>query len=221
MIEFQNVSKYYKTKTGKKWVLEQASFVLPPGHNYGILGGNGAGKSTLLRLIAGAEFPDQGNVVRYSSVSFPVGFAGTFHGQLSGRQNASFVARIYGADVAEVCDFVTDFAELGAYFDMPVETYSSGMLAKLAFGVSLAIDFDIYLIDEVTEVGDARFRRKCSEVFYNRMSRSDIVMVSHNSHTIRAYCDRGAILRNGQLELFETLDAAMREYDKMMEHSDA
>jgi capsular polysaccharide transport system ATP-binding protein len=221
MIQFENVTKTYSTGRGVKTILDKASFSFPIGHNYGILGGNGAGKSTLLRVIAGAEHPNSGRVRRHARVSFPLGFSGTFHSQLSGRQNAAFLARVYGADERAVIDFVAGFAELGAYFDMPIQTYSSGMMAKLAFGVSLAIDFDVYLVDEVTEVGDARFRKKCSEAFMERMARSDIIMVSHNSHTIKAYCDRGAILMNGNLVFFDSIDEAMKVYREMMGAADA
>ena len=210
MIEFHDVTKHYRIPGGRKTVLEDASFAFEIGHNYGILGGNGAGKSTLLRLISGSEHPNRGRIVRRARISFPLGFTGTFHGHLSGRQNCTFVARIYGADEHFVDRFVADFSELGRYLDMPVQTYSSGMAAKLAFGLSLALDFDVYLVDEVTEVGDARFRQKCAEAFRDRAKRSDIVMVSHNSHTIKAYCDRGAVLGDGAIEFFESVDAAMR-----------
>ncbi len=221
MIDFHNVTKRYRTRSGLKHVLDRASFRFEVGHNYGILGGNGAGKSTLLRLIAGAEYPNSGRIRRQVRVSFPVGFGGTFHGYLSGRLNTTFVARVYGQDPDRVNAFVADFSELGPYFDMPVQTYSSGMVAKLAFGLSLAIDFDVYLVDEVTEVGDARFRLKCAEVFKERMARSDIIMVSHNTHTIKAYCDRAAILINGQLEMFDHIDDAMRAYRDVMGAADA
>jgi capsular polysaccharide transport system ATP-binding protein len=212
MIEFFNVTKRYRTIRGIRTILDNASFVLEDGHNYGILGGNGAGKSTLLRIIAGAEYPNQGHVRRSVRVSFPVGFSGTFHGHLSGRLNTAFLARVYGADEDGVADFVSDFSELGPYFDLPIYTYSSGMLAKLAFGVSFALDFDIYLVDEATEVGDARFRQKCARLFRERIARSDIIMVSHNSYTIRAYCDRAAVLMDGRLEFFDSVETAMRVY---------
>jgi capsular polysaccharide transport system ATP-binding protein len=216
MISFRNVTKCYRTHRGEKAVLDNVTCTFPAGHNVGILGHNGAGKSTMLRLISGAEGPDRGRITKSVRVSFPLGFSGTFHPGLSGRQNATFVARIYGEDVGRVVAFVEEFSELGAYFDMPILTYSAGMNAKLAFGISLAIDFDVYLIDEVTEVGDARFRRKCAEVFAERMVRSDIIMVSHNSSTVKAYCDMGAILTGGQIEFYDTIDEAMREYRLLM-----
>lgn len=220
MIGFEKVTKSYATGRGRKIILDRASCRFPPGRNVGVLGMNGAGKSTLLRLIAGAEPPDSGSIRRSVRVSFPLGFTGTFHPDLSGRQNATFIARVYGENVRRVVEFVDDFAELGPYYDMPIRTYSAGMGAKLAFGISLAIDFDVYLIDEVTEVGDALFRQKCVNVFSERMLYSDIIMVSHNSHTIRAYCDVGAVLYNGRLIFFESIDDALNAYRAVMGTAD-
>jgi capsular polysaccharide transport system ATP-binding protein len=216
MIRFDNVTKYYRTVGQKKFILRDASFEFDIGNNYGILGGNGAGKSTLLRVIAGAEPPNRGRIDRRVRVSFPIGFSGTFHGHLSARQNAAFIARVYGENTRRVTDFVWDFSELGTYYDMPIQTYSSGMMAKFAFGLSMAIDFDVYLVDEVTEVGDARFREKCAAYFRDRMVRSDIIMVSHNSHTIKAYCNRGAVINDGQIEFFDTVDEALRVHKNIM-----
>lgn len=221
MISFESVTKRYRTHGGVRTILEEASFTFDIGHNYGILGSNGAGKSTLLRMIAGSEFPTSGTVRRHVRVSFPLGFTGTFHTHLSGRQNASFLARVYGARERSVDEFVAEFSELGAYYEMPLHTYSSGMMAKLAFGISLAIEFDVYLVDEVTEVGDARFRNKCALAFRERMARSDIIMVSHNSHTIRAYCDRGAVIVNGQVQFFDSIEAAIQMHDRVMGAADA
>lgn len=221
MIWFDGVDKRYRSARSTTTILSNASFVFPAGHNVGILGGNGAGKSTLIRLIAGAEDPDRGNIRSEVRVSFPLGFSGTFHPNLSGRQNAVFLARAYGEDTSRVVDFVADFAELGPYLDMPINTYSSGMLAKLAFGASLAIDFDVYLIDEVTEVGDARFRQKCAAYFADRMTRSDIIMVSHSTHTIKAYCDMGAVLHDGQLDFYESVGDALHAYRNLMGAADA
>jgi capsular polysaccharide transport system ATP-binding protein len=213
------VRKSYRTPRGRKFVLDNASATFESGHNYGILGVNGAGKSTLIRLIAGSELPDRGIVRRYGRVSFPLGFGGTFHGALSGCENAAFIARIYGAPVRATLDYVEDFAELGEYWTMPVNTYSSGMRARLAFAVCLAIDFDVYLIDEVTEVGDQRFRRKCADAFRTRMAHSDIVLVSHNPQTIRQYCDRGAILADGSLSLYDEIGAALTCHHRMLQET--
>lgn len=216
MIALDRVAKSYATNAGRKVVLEDASVEFASGHNFGILGANGAGKSTLIRLLAGSEMPDRGSVRRRARVSFPLGFGGTFHGSLSGRENVAFVARVYGAAVRQTVRFVEDFAELGEYFAMPVETYSAGMRARLAFGTCLAIDFDVYLIDEITEIGDERFRRKCAAAFRERLKRSDIILATHNSHTIRRYCDRAAILAGGRLHLFDDVASAFERYRDML-----
>lgn len=202
--------------SGEKTILRDADFVFPVGHNVGVLGGNGAGKSTLMKLISGAELPDRGAIERHRRVSFPLGFTGTFHPDLTGRQNARFLARVYRQDPQELLDFVEDFAELGDYFDEPTRYYSSGMLARFAFGVSFAIDFDVYLIDEITEVGDAAFRRKCAAMFRNKLLTSDIILVSHNTHTIRSYCDMAAVLHGGNLTFYATLEEAMRVYRSLV-----
>jgi capsular polysaccharide transport system ATP-binding protein len=217
MIRLEHVFKSYRTRNGRRVVLDNANATFEAGHNYGILGVNGAGKSTLIRLLAGSELPDRGVVRRYGRVSFPLGFGGTLHGALSGRENAAFIARIYGAPMRATIDYIEYFAELEEYFNMPINTYSSGMRARLAFAACLAIDFDIYLIDEVTEVGDQRFRRKCAETFRARMPHSDIILVSHNPQTVRQYCDRGAILADGALSLYDDVGAALTRHHRMLQ----
>ncbi|MBV8121280.1 MAG: ABC transporter ATP-binding protein [Alphaproteobacteria bacterium] len=217
MIRLDHVYKAYRTRYGRKVVLDNANATFEVGHNYGILGLNGAGKSTLIRLLAGSELPDRGAVRRYGRVSFPLGFGGTFHGALSGRENAAFIARIYGAPLRATVAYIEDFSELGEYLTMPVNTYSDGMRARLAFAACLAIDFDVYLIDEVTEIGDQRFRRKCAEAFRARMKYSDIVIVSHNPQTVRQYCDRGAILANGTLSIYDDLNAALARHHRILQ----
>jgi capsular polysaccharide transport system ATP-binding protein len=216
VIALDRVAKSYATSAGRRVVLAEATVDFPAGHNFGILGANGVGKSTLIRLLAGSELPDRGDIRRDARVSFPLGFGGTFHGGLSGRENVAFIARIYGAAVRPTIRFVEEFAELGEYFRMPVETYSAGMRARLAFAACLAIDFDVYLVDEVTEVGDERFRRKCALAFRERLQRSDIILATHNSHTIRQYCDRGAILADGRLQVFDDLTEAFARYRGML-----
>ena len=219
MITLDRVSKVYRTRSGRRTVLDNVSVTFDSGQNFGVLGVNGAGKSTLIRLIAGSEIPDFGVVRRYARVSFPLGFGGTFHGALSGRENVAFVARIYGAGTRGVLHYVEEFSELGEYLHMPVNTYSAGMRARLAFATCLALDFDLYVIDEVTEVGDQRFRQKCAEAFRERIQRSDIILVTHNIHTLRQYCDRGAILANGELTLFDDIDTALGQYHRMVQES--
>jgi capsular polysaccharide transport system ATP-binding protein len=217
MIRLERVSKAYRTRAGRRTVLDDVGATFEAGHNFGVLGVNGAGKSTLIRLLAGSELPDRGAIRRSARVSFPLGFGGTFHGALSGRENTQFLASIYGAAMRPMLDYVADFAELGDYFEMPVDTYSAGMRARLAFAACLAIDFDVYLIDEATEVGDQRFRRKCAEAFRARLARSDIILASHNAETLRQYCDRGAVLAGGALTLFDDLGAAIGRYHRLLQ----
>ncbi len=215
MITLDGVCKSYPTRQGgRRLVLDKVSAAFDNGYNFGVLGANGAGKSTLIRLLAGSEMPDRGRIRRQGRVSFPLGYGGTFHGALSGRENIAFIARVYGASLRRIIDDVADFAELGAYYDMPVNTYSAGMRARLGFGACLAIDFDTYLIDEVTEIGDDRFRRKCAAAFRDRMRRSDIILVTHNSRTVRQYCDRGAILANGELRVYDRIGEALDDYHR-------
>ena len=213
MIELDKVTKIYSTHSSVNVVLDAVSFTFEPRKNIGVLGRNGAGKSTLLRLIAGTEQPDSGNVNRHGSVSWPIGFSGGFNGSLSGEENCRFVARIYGADVDEVVGFTMDFAELGEYFHMPVKTYSSGMRARLAFGLSMAVEFDAYLVDEVTAVGDARFQQKCRKAFQERSGRSSVIIVSHQLATIKDYCDHCAVLSRGRLHYFTSIEEARRMYE--------
>lgn len=213
MIELRNVCKSYRTPKGLKTVLDDISIVIPPGRNIGILGRNGAGKSTLLRMISGAELPTSGHVTRSASVSWLIGFSGGFHGSLTGRENLRFICRIYNADIKKATVFVEDFSGLDEYMDMPVSTYSSGMKAKLAFGLSMAIDFDYYLIDEVTAVGDSVFQRKSKEEFDRRKEHSSLLVVSHNSNTIRSHCDVAAVLADGRLTLFDDVEMAIRHYE--------
>jgi capsular polysaccharide transport system ATP-binding protein len=216
VIAFDGVAKSYPTAAGRRVLLDQVSAEFCSGYNFGILGANGAGKSTLIRLLAGSEMPDRGTIRRDCRVSFPLGFGGTVHGALSGRENVAFIARVYGAGVGQTARFVEEFAELGEYFDMPVDTYSAGMRARLAFGVCLAIEFDVYLIDEVTEIGDERFRRKCAAAFRERLRSSDIILATHNHHTIRQYCDRAAVLGGGRLRLFDSVAEAFECYRNLL-----
>jgi len=215
MIQLDRVFKFYKTHGNTKIVLDHVSTVFQSGRSYGLLGVNGAGKSTTIRLIAGTELPNSGRIRRSVRVSWPLGFGGGFHPLVSGRENVKFVARVYGADVRKVLNFVEDFAELGDYIDAPVKTYSSGMMARLAFGMSMAIDFDCYLIDEITAVGDARFQARCQAVFDRRRVNTDLIVVSHNMGTIKGYCDHGAVLVNGQLIMYESVDKAIEVYNRL------
>ena len=212
MIEIRDVTKAYRTQAGEHVVLDRINATFESNVNVGILGVNCAGKSTLLRLLGGAEHPDAGKIIRHGRVSWPIGFSGGFNASLSGEENCRFVARIYGADVDEIVEFTRGFAEIGHYFAMPVRTYSSGMRARLAFGLSMAIDFDTYLVDEVTAVGDANFQKKCRAAFEERSERSSVIMVSHSISTIRSYADRYALLRRGRLTFYDDLDEIERLY---------
>ncbi len=212
MISIRHLTKSYETKSGTHLVVDDVSLDIPDEVSIGILGRNGGGKSTLLRLIGGIEQPDSGEVVRTSRVSWPIGFGGAFHGALSGRENTRFVARLYGADVDEVAEKTLEFAEIDEYFDMPVKTYSSGMRARLAFGLSMAVDFDVYLIDELTAVGDQRFQEKSRKAFKDKRRHASVVIVSHQIKTIKDYADRFAVMKEGKLEVFDDLKEAEAIY---------
>jgi capsular polysaccharide transport system ATP-binding protein len=215
MIQFENVFKFYKTDRHVKVVLDHVSTVFENGSSYALLGVNGAGKSTTLRLIAGTELPNAGRIRRTTRVSWPLGFGIGFHPLMTGRDNVHFVARIYGADPRKVAGFVEDFSELGDYLDAPVRTYSSGMSARLAFGLSMAIEFDCYLVDEITAVGDVRFQERCAEAFAQRRKYADVIVVSHSMATVKSYCRRGAVLVDGHLMMFGDVDQAIDVYNKL------
>jgi capsular polysaccharide transport system ATP-binding protein len=215
MIQLDNVFKFYRNDGHTKIVLDHVSTIFQSGRSYGLLGVNGAGKSTTLRLIAGSELPNSGRVRRTVRVSWPLGFAGGFHPLMTGRDNVKFVARAYGEDPRVVLNFVEDFSELGDYIDVQVKTYSSGMMARLAFGLSMAIDFDCYLIDEITAVGDARFQARCKEAFERRREHADLIVVSHSMPTIKDYCDHGAVLVDGQMMMFDSVDKAIEMYNRL------
>ena len=213
MITLTGVTKAYPTRSGTHVVLNDITAVFPHRENIGIVGRNGAGKSTLMRILSGMEPPDDGQVDRIGRISWPLGFAGGFNSSLSGEENCRFVARIYDEDVERVTAFAFEFAELGEFFFMPVRTYSSGMRARLAFGVSMAIDFECYLVDEVTAVGDRSFKKKCKRAFAERRERSGMIMVSHDPSTIRDYCERCALLNEGKLTFYDSVDEAANDYE--------
>ena len=213
MIRFQNVYKSYKAGDTRKVILRNASFTLP-WRNIGLLGVNGAGKSTLMRMLAGTELPDSGVIHRDVSVSWPLGFSGAFHGSLTGIENLRFICRIYDRPYDEIIEFIKEFTELGAYLGMPVKTYSSGMRSRLAFAVSMAVEFDCYLVDEITAVGDARFQERCSREFAKKRERSKVILISHADSTVREYCDMGGVLFGGALTLYDDVDEAIAAYNE-------
>ena len=214
MIEFRGVTKNYRANGVDKCILDDITIEFPMDRNIGILGHNGTGKSTLMRLIAGAELPTQGRIHRHVETSWPLGFAGGFNGTMTGMENIRFVSRMYGQDADEMIAFVDDFSELGPSLKAPIETYSSGMRARLAFGISMAVNFDCYLIDEITAVGDRRFKSKCAEVFAEKLKTSKIIMVSHSSLTLKKFCDAGCILHKGKLTYYDDLEEAMEIHDQ-------
>lgn len=209
MIEFKDISKGFWVKGEYRPVIRNLNLTLPSGKSLALLGRNGAGKSTLLSIVAGTMRPDTGRVISDGSISFTVGYAGSFHGDMTGAQNTRFVARVYGVDSDELTNFVEDFAEIGKHFHMPVRTYSAGMRARLTFGLSLGIKFDTYLIDEVTGAGDAAFRLRSMALFHERMRTSDAIMVNHNLSELKEFCDAALILEKGKLAFFEDLDEAI------------
>lgn len=213
MILFENVTKTYPTPEGGRRVLDGVSFSVRPGQCLGIVGYNGAGKSTLLRLMAGIEYPTKGKIRRLMSVSWPLGFSSAFQSSLTGADNSRFIARIYGKPVDEVLAAVEEFAELGTYFKMPLKTYSSGMRARLAFAISLAIDFECYLVDEIIAVGDSRFQERCRVALETRRQEGTLVMVSHSAELLRQYCDSGALLSHGRLTFFDSVDDTIKAYE--------
>lgn len=208
MIRFEAVSKVYHERKFKKQVFSNLSFTVEKGVSIGICGANGAGKSTLMRLIAGAEQPSSGKIYRGMSISWPIGYANCFQTSLTGADNARFISRIYDRDEYELLAFVDDFAQLGPYLHQPVNTYSAGMAARLAFGISLAIEFECYLIDEVTAAGDERFRARSEAELLARRDSSTLLMTSHDTGTLRAYCTKGAVLYGGVLAMYDTIEEA-------------
>ncbi len=213
MISVEQVSKQYHTRNGLRTVLDNISFELTKGEKVGILGRNGAGKSTLIRLMSGVEPPTSGEIRRSMSISWPLAFSGAFQGSLTGMDNLRFICRIYNVDIDYVKAFTEDFSELGQYLYEPVKRYSSGMKARLAFALSLAVEFDCYLIDEVIAVGDARFADKCRyELFEKRKDRS-IILVSHSPSAMKQYCDNAMVLEAGLLYRFDNMDEAYKYYN--------
>lgn len=215
MIELRDLTKSYPTPLGRRYVFRGLNFSFPPGANIGLIGRNGAGKSTLLRLLGGIDAPDSGEVRTDARISWPVGLAGSFVPTLTGRDNVQFVCRVLGAHGAEmrrVLEFVQGFAEIGEYFEQPVRLYSSGMRSRITFGLSMAFDFDYYLIDEVMAVGDAQFRAKSKEVLAQRLQRANVILTSHSMPDIRQYCDIVVHVDRGNTVVYEDVEAGIRAY---------
>jgi capsular polysaccharide transport system ATP-binding protein len=200
---------------GYKHVFDHLNLEIEPGERIGILGRNGAGKTTLIKLIGGVEMPSEGKVERHMTVSWPLGFGGGFQGSLTGYDNARFIARIYGHEYSQIRGFVEEFTELGRQLKMPVKTYSSGMKARLAFALSLAIEFDCYLIDEVILVGDQNFQRKCHVELFEKRGDRALVLASHSPGVIRDYCSRALVLNKGEATLYQDIEEALAVYDQL------
>ena len=214
MIRFEAVTKVYNVKDVRKLILDDVNFVFEDKRNIAIMGHNGAGKSTLMRMLAGIELPTSGRVHRDEKVSWPMGFTAGFNGTMTGVENARFVARIYGEDTERVLAQVQAFAELDKSLALPISTYSSGMKARLAFGLSLAINFDCYLIDEITAVGDRRFKMKSEAALKNKIRNARVIMISHSEKTIRDYCDCGILVYGAKLYFYDDLDTLISDYRK-------
>ena len=217
MIKIENLTKSYRTPTGRHYVFKDLNLEIPSGKSVAFIGRNGAGKSTLLRMIGGIDRPDSGKIITNKTISWPVGLAGGFQGSLTGRENVKFVARLYAKqeELKEKIEFVEEFAELGKYFDMPIKTYSSGMRSRLGFGLSMAFKFDYYIVDEVTAVGDARFKEKCAQLFKERHKESSFLMVSHRLNSLKEFCDVAIVFKDDNAVSFhEDVQEGIEEYKK-------
>ena len=214
MIEFRDVSKSFWTGTQRKVILDRASFRVELGNSMGILAGNGTGKTTIINMMAGLEQPDEGTIRRSSRISFPLGFMGGVNNKHSAKENARYIARLYGLDPDYVESFCRWVCGLGEYFEMPLATYSSGMRSRFSFSLLLSIEFDIYLIDEgMPATADVEFNRKAGNILQERLKKSTVVIVSHSPKTLERFCRSAAVLKNGTLYQFETLEEAKRLYD--------
>lgn len=216
MIRLVDIGKRYPVRGGEVQVLKNVNLDVRRGEKLGIIGGNGAGKSTLIRLISGIERPTTGHIERSMQVSWPLAFTGAFQQALTGVDNLRFICRVYGVDYRDVIDFVDDFSQLGRFLREPVKVYSSGMRARLAFAISMTIEFDCYLIDEVVAVGDARFQARCQEELFEKRGDRAIIIVSHESHYLREHCERACVLEQGVLHHFGDIESALTHHQRTM-----
>jgi capsular polysaccharide transport system ATP-binding protein len=217
VIELQSLTKSFRTRTGRRYVFRDLSFTFPPGTNIGLIGRNGAGKSTLMRLLGGIDQPDHGRIVTDYRLSWPVGLTGGFVTKLTARENIQFVCSIQGCtspETRERIEFVRRFADIGDYFDLPMKSYSSGMRSRVAFGLSMAFEFDYYLIDEVMAVGDAHFRAASRKILKQRLRGANVILTSHNMSDIRAHCDVVVLIEDGHATVFEDVERGIRAYQK-------
>ena len=221
MIKVSNLTKSYLHKGKRFKVFENLSFEINKGESVALLGRNGSGKSTLLRILGGIDQPDSGNISTDRTISWPVGLVGGFQGSLSGRENVTFVSKIYAGskkeNIQEKVKLVQEFAEIGPYFDRPFKTYSSGMRSRVTFGLSMAFDFDVYLIDEITSAGDERFRNRSKKILEKRHEAADFLMVDHNLWGLKFHCERALLLHNGSLLEFDNLEEGISMHKKLLE----
>lgn len=216
MIQLESLTKYYPSKLGNQYIFKEINFTIPEGHNIAILGSNGAGKSTLFRILAGSEYPNKGRVITDKAISWPVALATGVHPQMTGRENTRFIGRVNGvADLDEYEEKVRAFAELGEKYDLPVRNYSSGMRSRLAFGTCIAIDFDVYLIDEATSVGDQKFRKKAKQALLDKSKQANVIMVSHDVKEIEEFCDSAMVLHKGELTFYNDLQEGLSVYKRL------
>ena len=217
MLQLQNISKTYPIHQGhsKRVIFKDVSLTVHPGEKWGILGRNGAGKSTLIRIISGSDRPDSGKIIKNMSVSWPLAFGDAFQGSLTGRDNAKLIARVYHVNVPKTLGLVEDFAELGTYLNEPVKSYSSGMKSRLAFAISMAIEFDCFLIDEGMSVGDHRFHKKCDDELFGKRGDRAMIIVAHQTDLIRQHCDHAAVLEEGRLTVHDNVDSAIAAYEAL------
>jgi capsular polysaccharide transport system ATP-binding protein len=216
MVRLENVTKAYRLQNVHTVVARKLNATFPSGRCVAVMGRNGCGKSTLLRMIGGTIGPDRGRIIREGAVSWPVGFSGSFHKDMTGTENVRFIARVYGIDTDQLIDFVEDFAELGDHFRMPVKTYSSGMRSRLSFGVSMGVPFDTYLVDEVSSVGDAAFKERAGALLTDRLTTKGAIIVTHSKKLVRQICDAVTILENGKLTWYGDIEDGIRAYRGLM-----
>ena len=216
MIKFDNVSKYYPTRYGPKYVFRDLNIEIPDDRDVAILGANGAGKSTMLRLLGGIDFPSAGKIKSDRFISWPLALASGMQGKLTGRENVRFICRVHGLRAnRDTEEFVKDFSELGNSFELPINSYSSGMRSKYSFAVSMGFDFDTYLIDEILSVGDAGFKRKCEAAISNKRSTANIILVSHNMDVLKRQCNAAILLAYGRADFYESVDQAIFRYQNL------
>ena len=219
MIKLDNLTKFYPLSNGDKhFVFREFTFTFPDDCSIGLIGRNGAGKSTLMRLLSGADIPNAGKVITDKKISWPVGLAGGFQHALSARDNVKFIARVYGyrgEALEEKVRYIEEFAEIGKYFDEPMNTYSSGMRSRIGFGLSMAFDFDYYLIDEAGAVGDAKFKKKSDAIYKEKLSNSKVIMVSHNMAEIKQWCDKIILVNSGMTTVYDDIDEGIEMYKRI------